>query len=126
VLEDGWCSDALVDYMVEQSTSTVFERGFGRPALLEGLDVGCTAIAPAASSLGYVDTFAFVKRRRGILALLEQRILGLGYTGSYGVYDNAAGDPEGFVRVLGEGGDEPGKAFADHKDWVVIQFYLPG
>ena len=39
---------------------------------------------------------------------------------------NAAGDPEGFIRILGEGGDKGGKKFADHKQWVVIQFYLPG
>ena len=71
-----------------------------------------------------------MRRRPGIFALLHRRILALGYTGlggpTGGIYNNAAGDPEGFVRILGEAGDTTGRDFADHKDWVVVQFYLPG
>ena len=129
VVEKGWCSDELVAYMVDQSTSTEFKRGFGRPVLLEGLDVGCTAIARTVSFAGYLDTFAFVRRKKDIDDLLGQRILALGYTRDTlapGVFMNAAGDPEGFIRILGEGGDRGGKKFEDHKQWVVIQFYLPG
>ena len=44
--------------------------GSGRPALLDGLDVGCTAIAPKASFAGFLDTFAFVRREKGIDDLL--------------------------------------------------------
>jgi hypothetical protein len=115
--------------MADQSTSTEFKRGFGRPVLLEGLDVGCTAIAKQVSFAGYLDTFAFVRRKKGIDDLLAQRIVALGYTRddfAPGVFLNAKGDPEGFIRVLGEGGDTGGEDFADHKQWVVIQFYLPG
>ena len=130
VLAGGWCSDDLVDYMVQQSTSSTFQRGFGRPTLLDGLDVGCRGVAKRVSLAGYLDTFAFVKRRPGIFALLHQRIVALGYTGpggpTGGTSANAAGDPEGFVRVLGEGGDTGGQQFRDHKQWVVVQFYLPG
>jgi hypothetical protein len=130
VVQGTWCSDELVDYMVQQSTSSEFKRGFGRPALLDGLDVGCAAVAKQVSFAGYLDTFAFVKRRPGIFPLLHRRILALGYTGlsgpTGGTYDNAAGDPEGFVRILGEAGDTGGSEFAAHTQWVVIQFYLPG
>ena len=129
VVEKGWCSKQLVAYMVDQSTSSEFKRGFGRPALLEGLDVGCTAIAPQPSFAGYLDTFAFVRREKNIDDLLGKRILALGYTRDTlapGVFMNAAGDPEGFIRILGEGGDDGGKKFEDHQQWVVIQFYLPG
>ena len=130
VVQGGWCSDELVDYMVQQSTTSEFKRGFGRPALLDGLDVGCSAVVRKVSFAGYLDTFAFVRRRPGIFPLLHRRILALGYTGlggpTGGIYNDAAGDPEGFVRILGEAGDTTGGDFADHKDWVVVQFYLPG
>ena len=130
VVQGGWCSDELVEYMVQQSTSSEFKRGFGRPALLDGLDVGCSAVAKEVSFAGYLDTFAFVKRRPGVFPLLHKRILALGYTGlggsTGGTYVNAAGDPEGFVRILGQGGDTGGGGFEDHTQWVVVQFYLPG
>ena len=129
VVEKGWCSKELVAYMVDQFTSSEFKRGFGRPALLDGLDVGCTATAPEPSFAGFIDTFAFVRREKNIDDLLGKRILALGYTRDTlapGVFMNAAGDPEGFIRILGEGGDDGGKKFEDHKQWVVIQFYLPG
>ena len=59
------------------------------------------------------------------MRLLEKRILALGYTGGYGVFDNAAGDPEGFTRFLSDDADRLETPFADDGQWVVIQFYLP-
>ena len=66
---------------------------------------------------------------RPLDGLLSTRILDLGYTADSlapGVFLNAAGEPEGFIRILGEEEVEPeDTTFADAMQWVVIQFYLP-
>ena len=128
MVEKGRCSDEIVEYMGNESTSTVFKSGFGLPELLEGLDVGCTAIARKTSFAGFLDTFAFVRREKNIDDLLSKRILALGYTRDSvpGVFNNAAGDPEGFIGILGEGREPKETKFADDMQWVVIQFFLPG
>ncbi|MGI8407987.1 MAG: hypothetical protein ACR2L3_05700 [Actinomycetota bacterium] len=129
VVENGRCSDEIVEYMGNESTSTVFKSGFGLPVLLDGLDVGCTAIARKPSFAGFFDTFAFVRREPNIDDLLSKRIVALGYTRDSlapGVFINAAGEPEGFIRILGEGREPKETKFAEDMQWVVIQFFLPG
>lgn len=131
VVDAGMCSDELLEYMSNSSTSTTFVPGFGLPALLDGLPVGCAGVAPAVSFAGYLDTFAFISvpdpaARDAAAVTLDQRILGLGYTADQfaaNVYLNAAGDPERFLRLLS---DDDESELADAETWPVVHFYLSG
>lgn len=90
--------------------TTTFVQGFGLPALLDGLPVGCAGVAPEVSFAGYIDTFAFISvpdpaTLDATAITLDQRILGLGYTADpfvANVYLNTAGDPESFLGLLSD------------------------
>lgn len=129
------CSPELIEFMSSNSTTRAsdFTKGFGLPSLIKGLDVGCTVKAKSTSLMGYKDTYAVVKNKKGVLDTLDRRIVAMGYTRDplvAGVFSNEAGDPEGFIGVLTDDidsyTDDTGVRFAHTDDWILVQFYLPG
>jgi hypothetical protein len=134
VLADGWCSPALVDFMVDQSTSFEFQPGFAVPDVETDLDVGCSGTSPEVSFAGYIDTFTVIRNDPGVIDVLADRIRAAGYRDdpladpAHPMFMTPGGDPIAFVTPLDMKSDNGAgdTVFQDAAQWVVVQFYLPG
>ncbi|MET0909256.1 MAG: hypothetical protein ABWZ99_07280 [Ilumatobacteraceae bacterium] len=134
VLADGWCSPALVDFMVDESTSFEFVPGFAVPDVESDLVVGCSGTSPEVSFAGYIDTFTVIRNDPGVIDVIADRIRSAGYVDdpladpAHPMFQTPDGDPIGFVTPLdmkaGRGSSDV--VFQDAAQWVVVQFYLPG
>lgn len=134
VLADGWCSPALVAFMVDQSTSFEFQPGFAVPDVDAGLPVGCSGTSPEVSFAGYIDTFSIIRNDPGVIDVLADRIRAAGYVDdpladpAHPMFMTPSGDPTAFVTPLDmkSANGASDTVFQDAEQWIVVQFYLPG